>query len=162
MPFDSLKAREQPKENKIDFGSDVRKILDKLYDDNIKPKYAIALVIKALAPFFLIFIEKKYISSQDAYRVLENLMACMEIEDKEQSIAAVIKALRPILQISTKYPKEFEEMRSKIGNTQEGYIELNRLVTYEKNGKVIRAIRNVIKINAIKQNKKINISLLEN
>ncbi|OGH19904.1 MAG: hypothetical protein A3D74_04885 [Candidatus Levybacteria bacterium RIFCSPHIGHO2_02_FULL_37_13] len=31
-----------------------------------------------------------------------------------------------------------------------------------KNGKVIRAIRNVIKINAIKQNKKINISLLEN
>ena len=30
-----------------------------------------------------------------------------------------------------------------------------------KNGKVIRAIRNVIKINAIKQNKKINISLLE-
>jgi predicted RNA-binding protein YlqC (UPF0109 family) len=31
-----------------------------------------------------------------------------------------------------------------------------------KNGKVIKAIRNVIKINAIKQNKKINISLLEN
>jgi len=31
-----------------------------------------------------------------------------------------------------------------------------------KNGKVIRAIRNVIKISAIKQNKKINIALLEN
>lgn len=31
-----------------------------------------------------------------------------------------------------------------------------------KNGKVIRAIRNVIKINAIKQNKKINITLAEN
>lgn len=31
-----------------------------------------------------------------------------------------------------------------------------------KNGKVIRAIRNVIKISAIKQNKKINISLIEN
>ena len=30
-----------------------------------------------------------------------------------------------------------------------------------KNGKVIRAVRNVIKINAIKQNKKININLLE-
>lgn len=30
-----------------------------------------------------------------------------------------------------------------------------------KNGKVIRAIRNVIKINAIKENKKININLLE-
>jgi uncharacterized protein len=30
-----------------------------------------------------------------------------------------------------------------------------------KNGKVIRAIRNVIKISAIKQNKKINISLVE-
>lgn len=30
-----------------------------------------------------------------------------------------------------------------------------------KNGKVIRAIRNVIKISAIKQNKKINVSLLE-
>ena len=30
-----------------------------------------------------------------------------------------------------------------------------------KNGKVIRAIRNVIKIAAIKQNKKINISLTE-
>lgn len=30
-----------------------------------------------------------------------------------------------------------------------------------KNGKVIRAIRNVIKISAIKQNKKINIALTE-
>lgn len=30
-----------------------------------------------------------------------------------------------------------------------------------KNGKVIRAIRNVIKIAAIKQNKKINIALIE-
>lgn len=30
-----------------------------------------------------------------------------------------------------------------------------------KNGKVIRAIRNVVKIAAIKQNKKINISLTE-
>ncbi len=31
-----------------------------------------------------------------------------------------------------------------------------------KNGKVIRAVRNVVKISAIKQNKKINISLSEN
>lgn len=31
-----------------------------------------------------------------------------------------------------------------------------------KNGKVIRAIRNVVKISAIKQNKKINIALVEN
>lgn len=31
-----------------------------------------------------------------------------------------------------------------------------------KNGKVIRAVRNVIKISAIKQNKKINIALIEN
>lgn len=31
-----------------------------------------------------------------------------------------------------------------------------------KNGKVIRSIRNVIKIPAIKQNKKINIELFEN
>ena len=30
-----------------------------------------------------------------------------------------------------------------------------------KNGKVIRAIRNVIKISAIKQNKKINVALTE-
>lgn len=30
-----------------------------------------------------------------------------------------------------------------------------------KNGKVIRAVRNVVKISAIKQNKKINISLSE-
>lgn len=31
-----------------------------------------------------------------------------------------------------------------------------------KNGKVIRAVRNVVKISAIKQNKKINIALIEN
>lgn len=31
-----------------------------------------------------------------------------------------------------------------------------------KNGKVIRAIRNIIKISAIKQNKRINIALSEN
>lgn len=31
-----------------------------------------------------------------------------------------------------------------------------------KNGKVIRAVRNVVKISAIKQNKKINIELIEN
>lgn len=30
-----------------------------------------------------------------------------------------------------------------------------------KNGKIIRAIRNVVKISAIKQNKKINIALVE-
>jgi predicted RNA-binding protein YlqC (UPF0109 family) len=30
-----------------------------------------------------------------------------------------------------------------------------------KNGKIIRAIRNVVKISAIKQNKKINIALSE-
>lgn len=31
-----------------------------------------------------------------------------------------------------------------------------------KNGKVIRAIRNIVKISAIKENKKINIALVEN
>lgn len=31
-----------------------------------------------------------------------------------------------------------------------------------KNGRIIRAVRNVIKISAIKQNKKINIALIEN
>lgn len=31
-----------------------------------------------------------------------------------------------------------------------------------KNGKVIRAIRNIVKISAIKQNKKINIAIAEN
>jgi uncharacterized protein len=31
-----------------------------------------------------------------------------------------------------------------------------------KNGKIIRGIRNVVKISAIKQNKKINIALTEN
>ena len=31
-----------------------------------------------------------------------------------------------------------------------------------KNGKVIRAIRNVVKIPAIRENKKVNITLLEN
>ena len=30
-----------------------------------------------------------------------------------------------------------------------------------KNGKVIRAVRNVIKISAIKQNKKINVAIIE-
>jgi len=30
-----------------------------------------------------------------------------------------------------------------------------------KNGKIIRAVRNVVKISAIKQNKKINIALIE-
>jgi len=56
-------------------------------------------------------------------------------------------------------------------NEQEGQGMINFSITVApsdmgkligKNGKVIRAIRNVIKISAIKQNKKINIALLEN
>jgi uncharacterized protein len=52
---------------------------------------------------------------------------------------------------------------------QDGIVNLNIKVPKDeigrvigKNGKVIRAIRNVMKIKAIKQNKKINITLEEN
>lgn len=55
-------------------------------------------------------------------------------------------------------------------NEQEDQGMINFIITVDpsdmgkiigKNGKVIRAIRNVIKISAIKQNKKINITLSE-
>lgn len=55
-------------------------------------------------------------------------------------------------------------------NEQEDQGVINFIITVDpsdmgkiigKNGKVIRAIRNVVKISAIKQNKKINIALTE-
>jgi len=58
----------------------------------------------------------------------------IEIEEKEQD---------GIIDFTVKVPK----------------VDMGKVIG--KNGKVIRAIRNALKINAIKQNKKININLVE-
>lgn len=75
------------------------------------------------------------------------------------------KALSYIVASIVSNPKEVEITEG----TQDGIVNFTVKVSKDdmgriigKNGKVIKAIRNVIKINAIKQNKKINISLLEN
>lgn len=75
------------------------------------------------------------------------------------------KALEYIITSIVESPKEVEITE----NEDNGIInytikvaasDMGRIIG--KNGKVIRGIRNVIKIPAIKQNKKINLSLSEN
>lgn len=75
------------------------------------------------------------------------------------------KALEYIISQIVDDPKKVEV------NEQEDQGMINFTITVDpadmgkiigKNGKVIRAIRNVVKISAIKQNKKINIALIEN
>lgn len=58
--------------------------------------------------------------------------------DEQKFIDGVVKILMPILQIVKTYPKEYEEAQAKAINERHGYTELNRLVSYEKDGSVIK------------------------
>lgn len=74
------------------------------------------------------------------------------------------KALEHIVSSIVDYPEKVEIVEEE----QDGIINFTIKVAAAdmgkvigKNGKIIRAIRNVIKIPAIKQNKKINVALFE-
>jgi hypothetical protein len=60
------------------------------------------------------------------------------IQGKEDFIKEIIDILKPIFDIRKSFPVEFEETESRMSNAELGYIELNRLVSYEKVGDTIK------------------------
>lgn len=65
------------------------------------------------------------------------LNACSQIGDRDLFIGSVLSALRPVLELKTAYPAEFEDARAGRILEEGDNIALNRLVTYGKAGSTI-------------------------
>lgn len=139
--FQSLpKISESAKNPGDQFIGDLKATLGDFYDSSQDSNIRINLVLDRLDKFFSNF-DKNIVSQEQILEIKKNLSLlseAREIQSKSDFIKNIIKILEPVLYIREKYPKEFEEAQSVANNRSMGYIELNRLVTYEKAGDTIK------------------------
>jgi hypothetical protein len=84
------------------------------------------------------FINPELMSRTTIQRIRNELLYCTGLENKKLFINTILPILQPIWDLKKSHPREYEEAEAKISKKELGYIELNRLVTYEKVGDVIK------------------------
>ena len=142
MKFDSLqsfsKARDHSFRN-LDVSKDthdIRQHLEKAYREYKEPNQVIEGLIPLLGTFFE-HIDRNIFPQEKMDEILSSLEGCRRISGKKEFLDKVMQALQPFIFTRATYPKEFEAALSKASNKKQGYIELNRLVTYEKKDNII-------------------------
>jgi len=121
----------------LKFITETRFFLEKIYESYNDPDARIEEIMKQLEPFFR-HIDKDVLSYQTIKDIRESLEDCREIKGKKKFIDKVIEILKPIFDVKKTHSQEYEEAEARASNEKQGYIELNRLVTYEKSGDTVQ------------------------
>src|SRR3989344_7509668 len=142
MKFESLKSfRTFPGDSfkKLDVSKDthdIKQYLEKLYEEHKNPDVIIQVLNTTIEEYFK-YLERNIFPQEIKDKAQASLRICAEIPNKKNFIKCVMQSVQPFIYIRATYPKEFEEVQARINNKEQGYIELNRVVTYEKIGNTI-------------------------
>jgi len=108
-----------------------------IFDEFSEPEERIGAIKKVIEEFFRNF-DKEILSEKKAEETINNLQACGDIPEKELFLDAVMKALGPVLKIRESHADKFEEAQARAMNESGGFVEINRLLSYEKIGSEIQ------------------------
>ena len=86
---------------------------------------------------FFKYLSEDIISKEQVNVLCLKLTLCASIENKKEFVDKIIEILKPLFDIREKYSIEFEEAEARASNDASGFLELNRLVRYEKKGDTI-------------------------
>lgn len=130
-----------PKEEGLDDSriQDVREGINKIWEDNTDPEDRMNKIKERLGSL-LDNLDSDVLSEEEKQKVERNIEALSlirntgeEEEDKERFTETTISALEPLLKIREKYPQKFEKASAKKFNQDEGFTEINRVLSYGYN-----------------------------
>lgn len=127
--FSGIKQSERRQAAILEFRKDLQWILETIFNQN-EPSRRTQELVKKL-DLFLAHLKKGLISEEQVEKIRSDLADC-SVSDLDEFKEEAMQVLQPLVDFMEKYPIEFEEAQSKVQNELNGYIELNRLVTYEK------------------------------
>jgi hypothetical protein len=129
-PKESIKNKETPEGDFIFF-------LEGIYAENKNSIERVDKIISELELFFK-YISKNILSENEQEKIKDTLQTFRSVEERSVFINGVYECLERILEIQRKYPREYEEASSRGSNEKNNYLELNRLVSYEKAGDTVQ------------------------
>lgn len=146
MTFNSFKSFPKSIENKIKSkekivpGVEIREGMRSWMEGVFKsqgPEKIIDEVTRRMELLFK-YINRDILSGEQSIETRDSLHGCIAIGDKNQFVNEILQILKPIFDIASTHPFEFEEAGATANNEAEGFIGLNRLVAYEKIGGTIK------------------------
>ena len=133
----------------------VESMLGKIYKSHRDPNKRAAAVLQEAEPYFR-HISKEIISNDKIEEIKQALEKYGRIEDQKEFVKKVMEALSAVFALRKTNPKEYEEGLARAANEKAGYIELNRVVSYEKKRRGIIALHhssakmvNPLRLNAL-------------
>lgn len=93
-------------------------------------------IMKKLNHFFQ-YIDKKILSGEKIEEIKSSIDACSLIQDKDEYLDAVMRILKPILDLKDKHANKIEDAQAKVMNREKGFTEINRLLSYGKHGSTV-------------------------
>jgi hypothetical protein len=137
MKFNPSPSAKSPQEiPTLEIPQDMKLYIEKIYDDHPALNMDIVVLISILESFFR-HIDREIISEDQIEKIREDIAHCKVIKDREKFLQQIFNCLQPLIVLRSMYPKQFEKAQSAANNEDQGYVELNRLVTYEKIGNII-------------------------
>mgnify|MGYP005834038705 CR=1 FL=1 len=107
-----------------------------IFDEFNDLKERMVAILKRIEPFFQ-HIDKKILPNEKISEIKLALQACEDTSDKQQFLSEIMIALKPALDIREAHADKFEEVQARTMNESEGFIEINRLLSYGKSGPTI-------------------------
>lgn len=107
-----------------------------VFDEHADPKDRIGAIVRGVGDFMSHF-DETVLSSAAIDAVLADVRACEDIRDRDGFVEAVVRAVRPVMELRKTHPGLFEDAEAVRMNEGSDFIPLNRLVSYGKTGEII-------------------------
>ena len=91
--------------------------------DNVKSKISV--------------ISRYFLTAEQQKNVELELEKCFEIQNKQKFIDNVFKIIKPIISLKFEKPEEFDEIRRDDFKKRTGFVEVNKLLSYEINNEIL-------------------------
>lgn len=114
-----------------DIYKSARRVMKVIFEKYDKPEERREEIVKKVEPFFS-YLDKEILPDHILDEIKIEIDAHVFIPDKKEFLEAMIKTLKPILDLKEKYPRKFEDAQAKAMNELGGLTEINRLLSYEK------------------------------
>jgi hypothetical protein len=100
------------------------------------PRARVAEIIRRIDPFIK-YIDKAVLPEAKINDIINRLEECVAIDDESEFIYTITVVIKPLLDLRVKHAYEFEAAQARVMNETSDFKEINRLVSYGKDGATI-------------------------